>query len=148
MKAAFIKGYGAMDKVQIGEQPMPDVASGHVLIKIKAAGVNPIDWKIVKGDLKPLFRPALPQLLGSEGAGVIAQLGRDVTGFAIGDEVYFRAFETETGTYADYYSVAANLVALKPSNMSFKQAASIPLAGLTAMQALVEKGVCTPDRGC
>jgi len=140
LKAAFIEAYGAMDKVRIGEQPMPEVAADHVLIKMKAASVNPIDWKIVMGDLKPLFSPPLPLLLGSDGAGIIEQTGSGVSDFKVGDAVFFRCAKTDTGTYAQYIAVAANLVASKPSNMSFEEAASIPLVGFTASQALVEKG--------
>jgi len=140
LKTAFITAYGSMDKVQIGEQPKPGIKAGHVLVKMKAASVNPIDWKMVKGDLKPLFSPPMPLLLGSEGAGIIEQLGSGVTNVNIGDEVFFRPTKADTGTYAEYYCVAADLVAQKPSNMTFEEAASIPLVGLTAMQALVEKG--------
>ena len=140
MKAAYIEAYGTMDKVQIGDQPKPELAAGQALIRLKAASVNPIDWKIVKGDLKPLFSLPLPLLLGSDGAGIIEQIGAGVSDYKIGDAVFFRCNKTDTGTYAQYIAVVADLIAPIPSNMSFEEAASIPLVGFTASQALVEKG--------
>ncbi len=145
MKAAYIRGYGSVDKVEIGEVGKPEAGPDHVLIKMKAASVNPIDWKTVKGDLKALFKPPFPLLLGSDGAGVIEQIGEGVAGFKVGDKVFFRCHKTDTGTFADYFAVPANLVALKPKNMSFEEAASIPLVGLTSTQALDEKGGMLPS---
>ncbi len=145
MKAAYIESYGSASKVKIGEQPKPKAARGCVLIKMKAASVNPIDWKTVKGDLKPLVKPPFPILLGNDGAGIIEELGKGVTGLGVGDEVYFRCRKADTGTYAEYFSIPVDLVAKKPSNMSFEEAASIPLVGLTVLQALKEKGGMKPD---
>lgn len=139
MKAAYILGYGGADKVVIGERAKPDVLSGHVRIRMKAASVNPIDWKTVNGDLKALIKPAFPLMLGSDGAGVIESVGAGVSGWQIGDEVYFRCHKMNTGTFAEFFSIPAELVALKPENMTFEEAASIPLVGLTVLQALQEK---------
>jgi len=139
MKAAYILSYGGADKVEIGEQPKPEALSGQVLIKMKAASVNPIDWKTVNGDLKALFKPPFPLMLGSDGAGVVKGIGAGVSKFKIGDEVFFRCHKMDTGTFAEYFAVPADLVALKPKNMSFHEAASIPLVGLTVTQSLDEK---------
>jgi NADPH:quinone reductase-like Zn-dependent oxidoreductase len=139
MKAAYITAYGGADKVKIGEQPKPKALSGQVLIKMKAASVNPIDWKTVNGDLKALFKPPFPLMLGSDGAGVVERIGAGVSEFKIGDEVFFRCHKMDTGTFAEYFAVPADLVALKPKNMSFNEAASIPLVGLTVTQSLYEK---------
>lgn len=139
MKAAYIRGYGGSDKVEIGDVDRPVASPGQVLIKMKAASVNPIDWKTVKGDLKALFKPPFPLLLGSDGAGIVEQVGTGVSRFKVGDEVFFRCHKTDTGTFAQYFAVSADLVALKPKNMSFEQAASIPLVGLTSTQSLDEK---------
>ncbi len=142
MKAAYINSYGS--KVQIGEQAMPDLPPGHVLIKMKAASVNPIDWKIAKGDLKALLKLRFPIMLGSDGAGIVEQLGDGVADFKVGDEVFFRCHKMDMGTFAQYFAIPSELVALKPNNMSFEEAASIPLVGLTSLQALKEKGGMGP----
>ncbi len=139
MKAAYIKAYGGPDKVEIGEQSKPEVRTGDVRIKMKAASVNPIDWKTANGDLKALIKPPFPIMLGSDGAGIIESIGEGVSNFKIGDEVFFRCHKMDTGTFAEYFSVPAELVALKPKNMSFIEAASIPLIGLTVTQSLTEK---------
>jgi len=139
MKSAYINAYGGPDKVEIGEQPKPEVLSGQVRIKMKAASVNPIDWKTVNGDLKALIKPAFPIMLGSDGAGIVESIGEGVSNFQIGDEVFFRCHKMDTGTFAEYFCVPAALVALKPKNMSFNEAASIPLVGLTVLQSLKEK---------
>ena len=140
MRTAYISGYGGAGQVEVGEQPLPHVSSGDVRIAMKAASVNPIDWKTVKGDLKALFKPPFPLMLGSDGAGVVESVGVGVSEFQVGDEVYFRCHKLNTGTFAEYFTLPAELVALKPQNMTFEQAASIPLVGLTVMQALSEKG--------
>lgn len=139
MEAAYINDYGSLDNVRIGEMRKPTIRPGYALIKMKAASVNPIDWKIVKGDLKPLFKAKFPLRLGSDGAGIIEGLGTDIIGFEVGDSVYFRCDKLETGTYAQYYLIPAGLMARIPANMSFTEAAAIPLAGLTAAQALSER---------
>ncbi len=144
MKAAYIEAYGKIDRVQVGEQSMPVAALGEVLVKMKAASINPIDWKTVNGDIKALFNPGFPIILGGDGAGIIEQVGEGVSQFSVGDEVFLRSSKARTGTYAQYFALPADLVALKPKNMSFEDAASIPLVGLTVVQALVEKGGMGP----
>ena len=139
MKAAYINAYGGPDQVEIGERPKPKAQIGQLLIKMKAASVNPIDWKTANGDLKALIKPPFPIMLGSDGAGIVESVGESVADFKIGDEVFFRCQKMDTGTFAEYFSVPAELVALKPKNMSFEKAASIPLVGLTVMQSLTEK---------
>jgi len=144
VKAAFIESYGKIDEVRIGEQAKPELLPGHVLIRMKTASVNPIDWKTVRGDLKALVKFEFPLMLGSDGAGTIEEVGAGVSGFDVGDEVFFRCEKTNTGTFAEYFVLPSKLVALKPSNMSFEEAASIPLVGLTSLQALDEKAGMQP----
>ena len=141
MQAAFITAYGPLENIQVGEQPKPNPFKGEVLVRMRAASVNPIDYKQVLGELKPLVKPAFPLLLGSDGAGVVEALGEGVEGFETGDEVYFRTPLMATGSIAEYISLPASLLALKPANMSFAEAASIPLVGLTAVQALEKAGL-------
>lgn len=145
VKAAFATAYGSMDRIQIGEQHMPDLLPGHVLVKMKVASVNPVDWKTLKGDLKALVKNRFPLMLGSDGAGIVGQVASDVSGPKVGDEVFFRSHKTDTGTFAEFFAVPAGLVARKPVGMSFEDAASIPLVGLTSIQALKEKGGLVPD---
>lgn len=140
MKAAYINSYGSFNQVKIGEIDKPQVGDQDVLIKMKAASVNPIDWKIVQGDLKALLKLQFPLKLGSDGAGIVEEIGSDVSGFEPGDEVFFRCDKSDMGTFAEYFAIPAKLIAKKPSNMSFEEAASIPLVGLTSYQALKEKG--------
>ena len=140
MKAAYILGYGGADRVVVGEQPKPDILPGTVRIQMKAASVNPIDWKTVNGNLKALFKPPFPLMLGSDGTGIVESVGEGVTKWQVGDEVYFRCHKMDTGTFAEYFTIPADLIAFKPKNMTFEQAASIPLVGLTVMQALSERG--------
>ncbi len=151
MKAAYFNAYGGTEKVEIGEQPKPKVLAGQLRIKMQAASVNPIDWKTLNGDLKALIKPPFPIRLGSDGAGIVESIGENagesigenVTNFKIGDEVYFRCHKMDTGTFAEYFCVPAELVAHKPKNMSFIDAASIPLVGLTVLQSLKEKAGMT-----
>ncbi len=138
MKAAFITRYGALENVQHGEQPKPSPAAGEVLVRMMAASVNPIDYKQVLGELKPLIKPRFPLLLGSDGAGVVVA---PAEGFLAGDEVYFRTPLMATGSFAEFISLPAQTLALKPANMSFVEAASLPLVGLTAAQALDKAGL-------
>lgn len=140
MKAAYIEDYGDFDQVKVDEMPKPVPGASEVLVEMKAASVNPIDWKLVHGDLKLLLKLDFPQILGSDGAGVIREVGSGVTALQPGDEVFFRCGKGDIGTYAEYFTLPAELVAKKPSRLSFEEAAGIPLVGLTAYQALVEKG--------
>lgn len=124
---------------------MPTTGRGDVLIRVHAASVNPIDFKIRDGDLKVLFKFAMPLVLGSDLAGEIIAVGADVKDFAVGDAVMARVTKGRIGTFAEHIAVDAKTVAKKPKLLSYVEAASIPLAGLTAWQALrdfqpVERG--------
>jgi NADPH:quinone reductase-like Zn-dependent oxidoreductase len=140
MKAAYIRKYGNNDVVEIGDQPLPSVGSGDVLIKIHAASINPVDYKIRDGDLKRVIAFKFPLILGNDGSGVVEKVGADVRAFRPGDAVYVRLDKERIGTFAEYAVVTESSVALKPNNLSHIEAASIPLAGQTAWQALIEFG--------
>jgi alcohol dehydrogenase len=118
------------------EVPKPTAAPGELLIKVHAAGLNPLDYRLRQGRLRPLLRPKLPRVAGSELAGVIETVGAEVTGFAPGDRVYTRVTTTGLGAFAPYAAVPAGLVAHMPETLDFADAAGLPLAGLTALQAL------------
>ncbi len=140
MRAAFIRHYGGNDAIEISDQPIPAVGPRDVLIRVRAASVNPVDYKIRDGQLKILLSIKFPLILGSDCAGVVEKCGAEVRGFKPGDAVYVRLEKDRIGAYAEFAVANENAVALKPSNLDFNQAAAIPLAGLTAWQALIEVG--------
>lgn len=142
MRASIIRKYGNNDVIEYVEDfPKPEIATDEVLIEMHAASVNPIDWHVMKGDVKLLFNYKMPHILGNDGAGTVVQIGSNVSKFKIGDEVYFRPGKKKiTGTFAEFCSVKEDEVALKPKNLSFEEAAGIPLVGLTAWQALFDLG--------
>ena len=134
MKAVKIDQYGDERVLQVVDVPMPQPARDEVLIKVYAASVNPMDWKIRDG-AGVRFGMHLPIFLGGEIAGVVAQVGEDVTGWRVGDEVYGTV---KTGGYAEYALAQPEAVAPKPAALDFAHAAAIPLAALTAWQALFD----------
>lgn len=117
-----------------------------VMIRIYATSVNPIDWKVRLGRLAPRLPTRFPAVLGWDAAGVIEQIGSEVRDMKVGDAVFSRPATMRPGTYAEQVVVDRSLVALKPRNLSFLEAASIPLAGLTAWEALVEIGKIQPGQ--
>lgn len=140
MKAMVIENFGGAEQLHLDDFPIPKPADNEVLIEIHYTAVNPVDWKIREGLLKGLMQHEFPMILGWDAAGIIADIGRNVTHLKKGDEVfaYCRKPVVKWGTYAEYVSFDADHVALKPKNISFAQAAAIPLVGLTAWQALFE----------
>jgi len=140
MKAAYIKQYGDVDNLIVGDVPKPSISSTQVLIKVKAAGVNPVDFHIRNGMLEDSGTHELPLVLGWDAAGIVSEVGQHVTDFKLGDEVYVYSPLTEQGTHAEYLAVDANVVADKPVSLSFIQSAAVPLAALTALQALTTHG--------
>jgi NADPH:quinone reductase-like Zn-dependent oxidoreductase len=136
MKAIRIHSYGGPEVLKFENVPRPVPNDDEVLIKVFAAGVNPVDWKIRRGYMKEMFH--LPLILGWDVAGVIEEKGRQVTDFAIGDEVYSRPSLFRDGAYAECIAVQASEVALKPTTIDYIQAAAVPLAGLTAWQSLFD----------
>jgi NADPH:quinone reductase-like Zn-dependent oxidoreductase len=133
-----IHEFGGRDQLQLLELPEPKVPPDFVKIEVRAAGVNPVDWKLREGRLEPRFPVSFPVVPGWDAAGVVAEVGPAVTEFAPGDEVYAycRKHFIGEGTYAEYVSVPDAYVARKPKSLSFEQAGAIPLAGSTAYQAL------------
>lgn len=137
MKAFLIDHYGK-NTGRIGQVPVPKVGAHDVLIEVHASSVNLLDSKIRKGEFKLILPYAFPLVLGNDLAGVVVQIGAQVTGFKPGDEVYARPPETRIGTFAELIAVDENAVARKPANTTMAQAASLPLVALTAWQVLVE----------
>lgn len=139
--------YGDASAMELREVPEPTAGDGEVLIRVRAAGLNPIDYKVRDGAMRLVHRFALPQVAGSELAGVVEAVGTGVTRFGVGDRVFTRVDKTKLGAYADYAAVAETLVAKMPESLDFADAAGLPLAGLTALQALRDElGVTAGDR--
>jgi NADPH:quinone reductase-like Zn-dependent oxidoreductase len=139
MKAFFIDRYGKNNGARIGERPDPQLRDNDVLVQVHAAGVNPLDSKIRDGEFKLILPYRLPLILGNEVAGVVMRVGPKVRRFQPGDEVYARPDKDRIGTFAEFIAMSEGDVAIKPKDLSMEEAASIPLVGLTAWQALVEK---------
>jgi len=141
MKAIAIDRFGGPEQMTLHELPDPEVGPDSVLIAARAAGVNPVDFKIRAGNLEGAFPHHFPLILGWDVAGVVEAIGPAVGGFAVGDEVYAYARKTEIaqGTYAERIAVPDAFVAHKPRELSWVESAAMPLAGLTARQALVDR---------
>jgi NADPH:quinone reductase-like Zn-dependent oxidoreductase len=139
MKAFIVKRYGKKEKLHLTEIADPVIKENDVLVQIHAAGVNLLDSKLRDGEFKLILPYKPPFTLGHDVAGVITKTGPLVTKFKVGDEVYARPKDYRIGTYAQLISINENDVAFKPKNLTMEEAASIPLVGLTAWQALIEK---------
>jgi NADPH:quinone reductase-like Zn-dependent oxidoreductase len=146
MKAVRIHAFGGPEVLQLEEVPRPLPAQDEVLIKVYASGVNPVDWKIRKGLRKTKFPTDFPLTLGWDVSGVVEEVGSQVQQFRPGDEVYSRPDPTRNGTYAEYVAVRADQVGPKPRSLDHVQAAGVPLAGLTAWQALFDHGQLQPGQ--
>src|SRR5947207_5837692 len=139
MKAFIIERYGSKDGLRAGEMPEPELREDDVLVQIHAAGVNQLDSKIRNGEFKVFLRYRLPLILGHDVAGVVVQVGSRVRRFKPGDEVYARPADGRIGAFTEFIAIKEDDVAIKPKALSMEEAASIPLVGLTAWQALIER---------
>ncbi|WJS93441.1 NADP-dependent oxidoreductase [Flavobacterium johnsoniae] len=137
MKAFIINKYTKAG-LQLADVPDPVVGNNDVLIEVYAAGVNLLDSKIKTGEFKLMLPYKMPMILGHDVAGIVVKTGKNATKFKVGDHVYSRPADYHAGTFAEYIAVNEKDAAFKPKNISMNQAASIPLAALTAWQALVE----------
>ncbi|WAE74007.1 NADP-dependent oxidoreductase [Streptomonospora nanhaiensis] len=139
--------YGSADDLALVELPEPKVAPGEVLIRVKAAGVNPVDWKLAAGGLDPVMEAGFPLIPGWDVAGVVEAVGFDSTEYGIGDEVYgyLRKDWAKNGTYAELVSASVRMLAPKPVSLGWEESAGVPLAGLTAYQASRRVGVGAGD---
>ena len=139
MRAVYINEYGGNEKVHIGTLRTPKVGKNDVLIRVKAASVNPLDARIRSGKLKQVLKYTMPLILGNDLAGVVVEVGSNVQDYTVGDEVYARTDTMRIGSFADYIAVNSNNVSMKPNNLSMEEAAALPLVALTSWQILVEK---------
>ncbi len=143
MKAVFYNKYGSADVLEIVELEKPKINEETILVQVHAASVNPVDWKIRNGSIKILTGKKFPKGLGRDIAGEIVEVGEKVTGFEVGDEVYGKLSGLKSNAYAEYVVVKPRDLFRKPINLNFIKAATVPLAALTAYQALVNHGELT-----
>jgi NADPH:quinone reductase-like Zn-dependent oxidoreductase len=139
MKALTFKRYGKSPDIGFADLPRPTPKADELLVQVHAAGVNPIDNMIPTGMFKPVLHFQLPATLGSDLAGVVIEVGSRVTRFKPGDAVFANIFDLGIGSIAEFAVVPERAAALKPANLDFVQAASIPMVGLTSWQALKER---------
>ncbi|MGB3165382.1 MAG: NADP-dependent oxidoreductase [Alteraurantiacibacter sp.] len=136
MRGWAMTGYGGPEKSGMREMVRPVQGDGEVLVKVHAAGLNPVDWKTREGKLRAVMDFDMPVVMGNELAGEVIAQGRDATRFALGDRVMVRVPKDRMGAYAEYAAVPEADCALVPASIDDTQAAAIPLAGLTALQVL------------
>lgn len=147
MQAVLIHKFGGIEQLQLTELPQPQPGEGEVLVQVKAAGVNPVDWKILNGRLQQRIPHQFPIILGWDMAGVVAGVGYSARRFQVGDEVfaYCRRPVVQYGTYAEFITLPESYLVYKPNNLSFEEAAAVPLAVLTAYQSLFAAANLQPD---
>jgi len=138
MKAVCIYSYGGPEVLVYEDAPRPHPDAGEVLVRVHAAAINPVDWKIREGHLKEMLHHTLPLILGWDVSGVVESLGAGVTRLKVGDEVFSRPDISRDGAYAEFIVIKESEVALKPKTIDHIHAAALPLAGLAAWQTLVD----------
>jgi NADPH:quinone reductase-like Zn-dependent oxidoreductase len=147
MKSLQIVKYGEIsESLAFNETDKPQVQGNDVLIQVKAAAINPIDKSIILGNLQSLLPIPLPATSAYDVSGIVVEKGQEVSDFEIGDLVYSRVPQEQMGTLAEYVAVTSSAVSKKPGNISFEEAAGIPLAGLTALQSLEYAGIKENDK--
>lgn len=143
MRAQQYSRFGGNEVLElVDDRPTPKVPPGYALVRVMAASVNPVDWKVMAGGLDPIYDSVFPVVPGWDVAGVVEQLGADVPGFQVGDEVlaYDRTAWIHHGTFAELVPVPLEALAHKPAEVTWDQAGALPLAGLTAYQTLTRLG--------
>ena len=146
MKAFILDRYGKKSRLRLGEMPEPELRDNEVLVQVHAAGVNVLDAKIKSGEFKLVLPYRLPLILGHDVAGVVVRVGPRVRQFKPGDKVYARPDDFRIGAFAEFIAIKETSLAIKPKALTMEEAASIPLVGLTAWQALVEKANLKPGQ--
>jgi len=140
MKAVCIYSYGGPEVLTYEDAPCPHPDVGEVLVRVHAAGINPVDWKIREGQLKETLHHTFPLVLGWDVSGVVEGLGSGIRSLKIGDEVFSHPDVSRDGAYAEFVVIKESEVALKPNSIDHLHATALPLAGLTAWQTLFDAG--------
>ncbi len=147
MKAVQIHQYGGPEALKVEDAQLPEIKADEVLVKVYAASVNPVDWKVRNGDMQAQgLSYSFPLILGWDMAGVVEKAGDEVTSFKAGDAVYGMPDMTRNGSYAEYVAVKASALALKPEKADFLTAAALTMAGLTAWQGIFDHGKLQPGQ--
>lgn len=143
MRALSYSRYGGPDVLELSDLPAPKVGPDSVLVRVRAASVNPVDWKVRQGYLDPMMDTVFPVVPGWDVAGVVDRVGPDAPEFAVGDEVfgYVRKDWIQGGTFAELVAAPVRTLARKPDSLTFEEAAAVPLAGLSAYQTIERAGV-------
>ena len=144
MITAFIEGYGRNRVLRVGNLPSPKPGPSDILVRVHAASVNPVDFKLRDGKLRLLRRYRFPLILGHDCAGEVVQVGEDVTQFKVGDRIFSRPRNGRIGTFAEFIAIDQSEAALMPLNLNYHEAASLPLVALTSWQALVDVAQLKP----
>ena len=145
VKAFVVARYGTSE-VRAADVPEPRPGLRDVLVKVSAASINPLDSMVRNGEFKQLLKYKPPFVLGHDVAGVVTEVGADVRGFAVGDQVFARPRDLRIGTFTEYIAIDEDDVALKPATLSLHEAAAVPLVALAAWQILVEKAHVQPGQ--
>src|SRR5260370_30774684 len=146
MKAIRIHNFGGPEVLKYEEAPRPKPEAGEVLVRVHAAGVNPIDWKVREGHMKDFWPHKFPLILGWDLSGVVEKIGAGVSRFKKGDEVYSVPDVSRDGAYAEYIVVRESELALKPKSLHHIRASAVPLAALTAWQSLFDTAQLQPGQ--
>ncbi len=146
MRAYVLERYGGPEGTKLADVPAPEPGPRQILVDVRAAGLNPVDFKFRQGKLRAIYRPKLPFVLGNELAGEVAAVGSQVSRFRVGDRVFVRVGKEGAGAFAERASIEADLAAPIPRNLDFAAAAAVPLAGLTALQALRDELAIRPGQ--
>ena len=145
MKAFVVESYGK-DGLRAADLPPPQVGPRDVLVRVRAASINPLDTMVRNGEFKQLLTYQRPFVLGHDVSGIVAEVGAEVRAFATGDEVYARPRDLRIGTFAEFVAIAEDDVALKPQSLSYEEAAAVPLVALAAWQTLVDRAGVNPGQ--
>ncbi|MBN9537981.1 MAG: NADP-dependent oxidoreductase [Alphaproteobacteria bacterium] len=146
MRAYVLEHYGGPEGARLADVPTPVLGSRDILVEVHAAGLNPVDFKFRQGKLRPVLRPKLPFVLGNELAGEVVAVGSDVKRFRVGDRVFARTAKDRAGAFAEQACIGEDHAALVPRDLDFAAAAAVPLAGLTALQALRDELAVRPNQ--
>lgn len=138
MRCALLKAYGPAENFILGEIDKPAIAADEILVRVHASSVNPVDWKIRNGSMKMFSGKTPPPVLGHDFAGEVAEVGAQVNGYKAGDKVYGMTNPLKGGCYAEFVKVKTKNLAPMPTTLGFNEAAALPLAALTAWQALTK----------
>lgn len=136
MRSIVINTYGNEDVLEIIEEDIPVINASQVLVKVRAFSINPVEYKIRRGDLKFITGKKFPMRLGSDICGEVVEVGAHVIGFKPGDQIYGMLNYMKSGGYTEYIAVKPDIITYKPQNLTHEESAALPMAGLTALQAL------------